>query len=207
MIYIMDLVGVGVFAVTGALAAGRKRMDGFGVLVLAMVTAIGGGTTRDLLLGIRPVFWVGDQLYLLVALSAAVLTMLGARLWLSLEKPLLIADALGLSLFTIIGAQRAMEAEAPALVVVLMGVVTGVVGGIIRDILAGQLPYVFRSELYATAALAGAAVLLVCIRLGLHQSPAMLVAAATCLALRCAGIRWKWRLPVFHLRSDRSDSP
>jgi uncharacterized membrane protein YeiH len=202
---IWDLSGWGVsrkFRNSGEVVTPREPCSSQGI----GVRGGGGGTTRDLLLGTKPVFWIADQSYLLIALGAGVLTMLTARLWLSLEKPLLIADALGLSLFTIIGAQRAMESGAPALVVVLMGVVTGVAGGIIRDVLAGELPYVFRSELYAIAAMAGAAMLLLLDRLGMRPAPAMLLSAFVCLFLRYAGIRWKWRLPIFSWPSGRPGS-
>ena len=125
MIYAMDLAGVAIFAITGALLAGRKRMDGFGVVVLAVVTGIGGGTLRDLLLGIRPVFWINDQTYLLVAVAAAVLTILTGRLWIRLEKALAVADAFGLSIFAVIGAERAMSLGATPIVIVTMGIITG----------------------------------------------------------------------------------
>lgn len=206
MLYVMDLLGVAVFAVTGALAAGRKKMDGIGVGVLALVTAIGGGTLRDLLLA-RKVFWVEDQRYLIVIIGAAVATMLTARLWASLEKPLVFADALGLALFAVIGAQRALDAGAPPLVVVLMGMTTGAAGGMLRDVLCGEMPYIFRGELYATAAIVGCMLMLVLQWMHVDGRIAATSGAALCFAVRMAAIRWKLHLPVFHLRRGPDDPP
>lgn len=199
MIYVMDLMGVAVFAVSGAIAAGRKDMDGFGVMVLAVVTGIGGGTLRDVLLGVRPIFWVADQTYILVAVACGLLTMLTARLWLSVGKGLAVVDAFGLALFTVIGTQRAMEAGAPGVVVVLMGVITAVVGGVIRDVLANEVPFVLRGELYATAAAAGSVLLLVFPKTGVFGVLGPVLAAVVCLAVRLAAIRWHIQLPLFQL--------
>jgi len=199
MIYVMDLVGVAVFAVTGAIAAGRKQMDGFGVVVLAVVTGIGGGTLRDVLLGVRPIFWVADQTYVLVAVAAGLLTMLTARLWISFEKGLAVADAFGLSLFAVIGTQHAMDAGAPGVVAVLMGVITGVAGGVIRDMLANEMPFVLRGELYATAAAAGSVLLLVFPKTGVGEVLGPALALVLCLAIRLAAIRWRIQLPIFRL--------
>ncbi len=205
MLYVMDLLGVAVFAVTGALAAGRKRMDGIGVGVLALVTAIGGGTLRDLLLG-RKVFWVEDQTYLIVIVTAAVATMATARFWPSIEKPLVVADAVGLGLFAVIGAQRALEAGAPPLVVVFMGMTTGAAGGILRDVLCGEMPYVFRGELYATAAIAGCMLMLILIWARADARVAAAAGVALCVAVRLAAIRWGLRLPVFHLKRSSQEN-
>jgi uncharacterized membrane protein YeiH len=180
-------------------------MDGFGVVVLAVVTGIGGGTLRDLLLGVRPVFWVDDPTYLVTAAVAAVVTILAERIWARLERGLAVADACGLSLFAVIGAERAMALEAQAVVVVTMGVLTGVGGGLIRDVLARERPYVLCGELYATAALAGATLLLVLERAGLDTPWAMALSAVLCLVVRLAAIRWKIRLPIFRLEPAPTD--
>ncbi len=207
MIYVLDLLGVAVFAITGALAAGRKKMDGIGVGTLAIVTAIGGGTIRDMLLD-RTVFWIADQTYLIVAVLAAIVTMMTARLWVSLEKPLVVADAMGLALFAVIGAQRAMEMKPPVGVgvVLLMGVITGVAGGILRDVLCGEMPYVFRGELYATAALAGCAGLLALRHRRVDEPTSVAASVVICLAGRLAAIRWRLMLPIFHVKHPPSES-
>ena len=138
--YLLDLVGVAVFAVSGVLAAGRTGLDLFGVLVIAALTAIGGGTLRDLLLQRHPLFWITDTTYLHVILVSAVLTVCAVQVWPPPGDALLLADALGLALFALSGAQVAEAAQHPPLIVVLMGTMTGVAGGVLRDVLTAQIP-------------------------------------------------------------------
>src|SRR5918998_4959136 len=154
-LYLMDLVGVFAFAVSGALTAGRKGMDLFGVPVVAAVSAIGGGTVRDLLLD-RPVFWLTDTTYLYVIAAAALFTLLYGRFRPPPAGALLVADAFGLSVFAVLGVRAGLEAGVPPLVAVIMGAITGVVGGAVRDVLCGETPLILRQEIYATAAIAGA---------------------------------------------------
>ncbi|MEZ4386884.1 MAG: trimeric intracellular cation channel family protein [Candidatus Krumholzibacteriia bacterium] len=203
MIASLDLFGVAVFAVTGALAAGRKRMDLFGVLLLATVTAVGGGTTRDLLLG-QPVFWVSQPRYLGVITAVALLTVVAARrVSFLLDKPLIHFDAFGLALFSVMGAGRANAVDAPFAVCVVMGVLTGVFGGILRDVISNQVPLILRSELYATCAVLGATAYLALERLGLPVPWPTTLGFAAALALRLAALRWHLRLPVFTLARRR----
>jgi len=204
MTYWLDLFGVAVFAVTGALAAGRKRMDLFGVLVLATVTAVGGGTTRDLLLGIRPVFWVADPVYLPVIVATALATVLLARrLTFLLDQPLAYFDAFGLALFAVLGASKAADLGASFGVCVVMGVLTGVFGGVIRDTISDKFPLIFRSDLYATCAVLGATVFMTLHRVGIEDPWPTIVGFVTGLVLRLAAIRWHLKLPVFSL--DKND--
>ena len=155
LLQLFDLVGVGVFAVSGALAAGRKHLDLLGVVVIAMVTAIGGGTTRDLLLD-RTVFWTTQPRYLWVIVVAALLTVLWTRRLRPPDRALGYADALGLALFSISGAQIAERVGMAGIVCVIMGTITGVAGGMIRDVLTNDIPMVIRrGQIYATAAIAG----------------------------------------------------
>lgn len=200
MLYAINLVGVAVFAISGALAAGRKRLDLLGVVVIAVVTAIGGGTLRDLLLDVHPTFWIRDPTYLIVILGAAGVTILYVRYLHPPERALLVADALGLALFTISGAQLAEAAGLPGMIVVVMAVITGAAGGVIRDVLTGEVPLVLRpGTLYATTAIAGASVYLLVQAAGVERSPAALMGMATVAALRFAAILWGLRLPVFDL--------
>jgi uncharacterized membrane protein YeiH len=204
ILYLLDLCGVAVFAVSGALVAGRKqRFDLLGVAVIAIVTAIGGGTIRDVLLDRHPVFWIEDPTYLLVILSAAALTMVYARFRQPPRSSLLIADALGLALFTISGAQVAEQRSLSGTIVVVMATVTGTAGGLLRDVLSAEVPLLLRqSELYATAAIAGATAYLLSKAAGLEQTPAALVGMATVAGLRLASILWRLRLPVFRVEDD-----
>ena len=200
LLQLFDLVGVGVFAVSGALAAGRKHLDLLGVVVIAMVTAIGGGTTRDLLLD-RAIFWITQPSYLWVIVVSALLTVLWTRRFQPPERSLAIADALGLALFAISGAQIAERLGMPGMVCVIMGTITGVAGGIIRDVLTNEIPMVLRrGQIYATAAIAGISVYLVLrAYVGLPESLAALPGMLTIAALRISAIVWNWTLPVFRL--------
>jgi uncharacterized membrane protein YeiH len=199
---VLEHIGIAVAAVTGVLAARGKRVDLFGILVLALVTAYGGGTVRDLLAGDLPPVWVRSPEYLMNASLTAFITFFAVRLRPLPERVLMVADACALALFTLSGVGKAIAlAFAPA-VAIMMGVITGVAGGIVRDVLLGEVPMVFRREihLYATAALAGAA-----LYVGLHALNVREVLATTAsmvlvLALRLAGIRWKISLPLMEYR-------
>lgn len=199
LLHLLDVAGICVFAASGALAAGRKRMDGFGVVVLAVVTAAGGGTVRDLILDL-PVFWVETPAHLVAAVVAALLTMGTARWWLGRAEALLLRlDAAGLGLFAAVGTAKAVDAGVDPGVALAMGVLTGCGGGILRDLLAGEIPYVFRGELYATAALIGSGLYLILLSRGVPAPFALAAAAIACLVVRLAALRWDLRLPVFKL--------
>ncbi|MGB7087968.1 MAG: trimeric intracellular cation channel family protein [Phormidesmis sp.] len=200
VLYILDLLGVGVFAVSGALAAGYKQLDLLGVMVVAVVTAIGGGTLRDILLNRHPVFWVVDPTYLIVILIAALLTVLYAQFFKPPHRSLLIVDALGLALFSIGGAQIAEQAELTGIIVVLMGTITGTAGGVLRDVLLADIPVVIRpGRIYATAAIAGIVTYLSLQPLGIPQLPAALIGMSVIAVLRLAAIVWRLKLPTFSL--------
>ena len=203
MLYLLDLFGTAVFAISGALAAGRKSMDLFGVVVLAIATALGGGTIRDMGLGATPLFWMTDSAYLIAATGAALLTVAGSRLTRLPRRILPVADAIGLATFTVIGTRKALElgiTPGPALV---MGVMTGVAGGMIRDVLSGEVPLVLRREIYATASLAGALVFVLTQSLWPTPTVPTFFGALTVLSLRLAAIRWQLSLPVFTHSSER----
>jgi len=197
LLYWVGMAAVAVSALTGVLDSGRKQMDLIGALLVGVATALGGGTIRDLLLD-RNVFWVVDQTYLVVALGTGFATFFVAR---SLHLPprlFLIPDALGLALFTIVGTQVALQWHAPWLVASLMGVTTGVVGGVLRDILCNDVPLVFlKGELYASAAWIGALSLIGLQELGLHGIWASWIAMSVVLAFRLLAIRYHLTLPAF----------
>lgn len=202
LLQLIDLAGVAVFAVSGALAAGRKRLDLLGVVVIATVTAIGGGTLRDLLLD-RPVFWVEDTRYLVVIVAAAFVTIAWTRRRRAPADALAIADALGLAFFVISGARIAQDAGLPAISVVIMGTITGVAGGVVRDVLTNEIPFILRrGELYATAAMAGIGLHLLLGWAGLPTDASALAGMAGVVALRLAAILWNVRLPVFTLPEE-----
>ena len=201
-----ETFGVAVFALSGALMAARKGMDPFGFALLATLTGVGGGTLRDLLIGTRPVFWVGDPTDVLVCLIVAELVFaLGPRRVAALEggrrgRVLLWADALGLALFAITGTVKALAAGVPALSAVALGTVTAAFGGIIRDIVAGTTPLVLRQEIYVTAAALGAAVLVGLRGLGLDPVWSAALGFMAAFTLRALALLRGWSLPAFPIR-------
>jgi Predicted membrane protein len=200
MLHLLDLAGVAVFAISGAIAAGRAGLDLLGVVVVASFTAIGGGTVRDLLLNRHPIFWIQDPTYLIVIVASALGTVLYARVFPPFERALLVADALGLALFAIVGAQVAESAGLSPIIAVLMGTTTGVAGGVLRDVLTGQVPLILRGgEIYATAAIAGIALYLALEAMGIGRVEAVVAGVVAVAAIRLLAIVFRWRLPAFQL--------
>lgn len=192
-----DLLGIAVFAITGTLAAWRNQMDGFGVIVLATVTAIGGGTLRDLLLDV-PVIWINNNTYFYAIFAAALSTILLVRNRLTIPNHTLqIADAIGLAFFVIMGTQKALDHGTSSLVAIMLGTMSGVCGGIIRDVLCREIPMVFRGELYAFTCIFGGIIYTVLLALGVYQLYAMLAGMTGLLLLRLAAIKWQLTIPVF----------
>ncbi|MFN3985468.1 MAG: trimeric intracellular cation channel family protein [Rhodocyclaceae bacterium] len=199
LIYGIALAGVAVQAASGVLEAGRRPFDLFGMIVVALVAALGGGTLRDVLLD-RTVFWIADQSYLIAAIIAGLATFALVRVLRLPAKLFVLPDAVGLALFTVSGTQAALALGAPWLVASLMGVITGVFGGIVRDVLCNEVPLVFSSELYATASWAGALLLVGLVALGVSAGWAALAGGGLVLVIRMGAIFFKWRLPVFIAR-------
>ena len=195
--YYLDLAGVAVFAASGVLAARDRDLDLLGVIVVAAITAIGGGTLRDLLLHRHPIFWVTDVWYLVVITAAAISTVVYVRIRPPPGATLLVADAFGLGLFALSGAQLAEAAQCPTLIVVLMGTITGVTGGVLRDVITARVPLILRREIYATAAILGIAAYLALQTLGMPRALAFGTGMIVVVALRLLAIRWGLHLPLF----------
>ncbi len=190
---------MGVAAITGVLAARGKQVDLFGVLVLALVTAFGGGTVRDVLLGDLPVFWMADQSFILNATVTAGVVFFLVRYHELPTSVLMVADAFVLALFTMIGTRKGLAFPVAPSIAVMLGVTTGVAGGILRDLLIGEIPLVFRREiyLYATAAFGGALVFVLMHQYSVDAKTNAIVSTLVTLLLRLAGIKWRIRLPMF----------
>src|SRR3954451_16961542 len=203
IIAVLDGLGIVVFAVTGALVASRKQMDIVGFALLGVVTGVGGGTLRDLLLA-TPVFWVGEPTSVLICAGVAAITFFTAHIPQSRFRLVLWLDAVGLALFTVTGAETALKAGVSAPVACVMGVITATFGGIIRDILGGESPIILRHEIYVTAALLGAIVLVGLQELGASRDIAVAVAFASAFGLRGAALTWHWTLPRYKTRQARS---
>lgn len=202
----IEYFAVAVCAITAVLAAEGKHVDLFGVLVLALVTAVGGGTIRDLCLGVRPVFWIEQPQVVWTALIAASVTFVIVRFTHLPSRLLDVADAFGLALFGIAGTEKALAYGTPGIVAVLLGIVTGVAGGILRDVLRSEIPWVFKAEVnfYATAVFAGA-VVFVALREYLPPSEThRYIGMAVILVMRLAAMKWKLRLPTYRTRTMKS---
>lgn len=199
LLYILDLFGTAVFAISGVWVACRKDMDLFGALVLAFVTAVGGGTIRDVLLSATPVFWINDTLYLLVILATVMVAIVG-RKWHERSKWIMqVSDALGLAVFVVIGVTKSLSFGVEPMVAIMMGVLTGCGGGAIRDLLAGEVPMVLRKEIYASAAMVGGAVLVFLEPLIQNIDITSVIAATVVLVLRLLALYKDLSLPSLSL--------
>lgn len=196
LVLALDLVGTFVFALSGAVAGARRRLDIFGVLVLSFVAANSGGIVRDLLIGATPPAAISDWRYLAVSVLAGLAVFFWCPLVERLKSPVLVFDAAGLALFCVAGAQKALVFGLAPAMAALLGMLTGVGGGIARDVLLSEVPAILRSDIYAVAALAGAAVVVGGDALHLPSAPTALAGAALCFGLRMAALRLGWHLPV-----------
>jgi uncharacterized membrane protein YeiH len=213
LVHFFDVLAVVVFAVSGALVASRKGLDVMGFMWLAVVTGVGGGTVRDLILNV-PVFWVQNPIHVSACLVTAVVMHFVAPLVESRYKTLLWFDAFGLALVTVAGTAKALDVGAPALVAIAMGAVTGSVGGIIRDTLGHVPSILLRHEIYITASVLGGCAYVALYGLGIGRPPAMIAGFLVTFIVRSLAIRFGWSLPVFRestkrerWTSDRQDKP
>lgn len=204
LLQLLDYAGVAVFAATGALAASRKQIDLIGFLFLAIVTGVGGGTLRDVVLGQTPVFWVLQPAYLIVASATAVIVYFSAHLVWSRYVWLLWLDAIGLAAYSVIGAAKGLALGFSPPIAVVTGVITATFGGILRDIVTGEPSVLMRREIYVTAALLGASVYTLLHGLGIAEFWSTLLAAASAFLLRGAALHYGWTLPAFRARAGRT---
>lgn len=202
MLEVLFYVAITAEAMTAALAAGRRQLDWFGVCLLACVTALGGGTTRDLLLGHYPLYWVGNPYVLLLVCGAALATIVGARMMHRLRWPFLLLDSVGLVVFTIVGCNIGMEMAVHPIIVIVAGMVTGIVGGILRDVLVNEVPLVFQGELYASVSIVTAAIYYFGVTAGLPGDLVVLIALAIGFPFRVLAILYGWKMPKFVYDKD-----
>lgn len=205
MLTVIYLLAITAEAMSGALSAGRRNMDMFGVAFVAFITALGGGTVRDILLGNFPVSWTQHPPYIYLTISAGLVTMLVARYMSRLRQLFLLLDAMGLIAFTIIGCDVALKLHYELPVVIMAGIVTGIFGGIMRDMLCGSTPQVLREELYASVSLLVALLYLTLLHYQVEEHTTLLVAFFSGLTLRLLAIRFKWSLPIFSYDAERWD--
>ena len=203
VIEMLDYFGIVVFAISGALAAARARMDLVGFALLATVTGVGGGSLRDLLLGQLPVFWVEQPQYIVLCVVASVVTFVSVPFIASRLRLLLWADAVGLAVFAVLGAQASLAAGAPLIIAALLGVISATFGGIIRDILCRETPLILLKEIYATAALVGALLYVCLIELEVAPGLSLLAGCVVVFVVRGLGLIYGLSLPAFVHRNDR----
>lgn len=211
LIFVFEIIGTVAFAVSGAMTGLKNKMDIFGVMILGVVTAVGGGVIRDLILGITPPGMFGKPVYAVVAMVTAVITFLPAvrRLLTKNQRVhdfvLLILDSLGLGVFTVVGIQTAYRVSSGygAFLIVFVGVITGVGGGVLRDVLAGERPYIFVKHIYASASIAGA---IACVLLwSVNSTAAVVVGAVLVFVIRLLAAHFRWSLPKAEIEQEKSE--
>lgn len=206
LLYTVFVIALAAESMTAALAAGRRNMDWFGVCVLGCVTALGGGTTRDVLLGHYPLVWVEQPALLLVTVAAALFTIAVARVMERLKLIFLLLDALGLVVFTVIGCNVAIEMGQPVLIVIVAGMITGCVGGVLRDVLCNDVPLLFSGELYATVSAVTACIYFFGLQAGIAADVITVAAIAMGFTLRTLAIVFKIEMPRFVYAPVRDQS-
>lgn len=203
LLLLSDLLGTFVFALSGATLAVRYRLDVFGVLVLSCAAAVSGGLARDVLIGAQPPAALADWRYLATAMLAGVLTFYRHQAIERMRNPVQVFDAFGLALFAVLGTSKALDHGVSPFAATLLGMLSGIGGGVARDVLVARIPVVLKAELYAVAALVGGGVVAVAEVFALPRGAAMLAGAVACFGLRYMAIRHGWHLPAAHLRDER----
>ncbi len=195
IVYYFDLVGTFVFAISGVLTASSKKFDVFGASVIAFVTAIGGGTLRDLLIGSHPIAWIKDLNYLYIIIAAVIVSIIFKKYVLKLRKTLFLFDTIGIGVFTIIGVQKSLDLEISPIIAIMMGTISAVFGGVIRDILTNETPLIFRKEIYATPCILGGLLYFLLSSTAIDIRIISLLTALLIISIRLLAVKKKWALP------------
>lgn len=194
-IYYIDILGTFAFAISGALVASKKNFDLFGVIIIAFVTAVGGGMLRDLLINAHPVNWIGDLNYVWTILIAVLCTFLFKSKIEPLSKTLFLFDTIGIGVFTLLGVQKGLSYELHPFIALIMGMISAVFGGVIRDVLTNRVPLIFKQEIYASACLAGGIVYLVLINFAVNQELHFIISGSVVITIRLFAVKYKLQLP------------
>lgn len=203
--YILEILGTGFFAISGSLAANQKsKPDWFGVTFIGFITSIGGGSLRDILLGYYPLTWVKDINFLYAVLVGIILASIFYKPLIKLRKSLFIFETIGISMFTIIGCEKALSFGVHPLVAAIMGMVSAVMGGVLRDVLTNEIPILFRKEIYASACLAGALLYLVLDHFGAERNIAILMSTVFIFMIRIVAIKFNISFPKFRKEDEVS---
>lgn len=199
--FVLDIIGTIAFAISGALAAIRKRMDLFGVLIIAFVTAIGGGTIRDLLIGDTPVTWIRSLTATYAIFFSAVFTILFRNKLDVIKTSLFLFDTIGIGLFTIVGIEKGMMFDLHPIICVALGTISACFGGILRDTFCNEIPVIFRKEIYATACIAGGLIFFLLRETSLQQDFIYLLTAATIICIRLLAVIKSWSFPIIQIKT------
>jgi uncharacterized membrane protein YeiH len=197
MFHLLDIIGTIAFAMSGALTAMSKKMDGFGIFIIAFVTAVGGGTLRDVMIGRTPVGWMLDLEYVYVICIAFVLTILFRKKFDRLRTSLFLFDTIGLGVFTLIGLEKGINIGLHPVVCIALGTMTACFGGVIRDILCTEIPVIFRKEIYATICILGGVVFFILKKINLDDSFLYITTTVVIISVRLMAVKYKWYLPTF----------
>jgi len=203
---ILDLLGTVAFAISGALAAMSRRLDLFGTFIIAFVTAVGGGTLRDILIGNTPVMWMEDVSYLYLIGVVTILTIIFRNKINYLKKSLFLFDTIGLGIFTIVGVETGIQNNLHPFVSVAIGAMTGTFGGVIRDILCNEIPVIFRKEIYATASLMGGFAFVILYYLGMNENVIYIVTSLIVIVIRLVVVKYKISLPFFYITAEDGEN-
>ncbi|MEM5539625.1 trimeric intracellular cation channel family protein [Olleya sp. AS48] len=195
MFYIIDILGTIAFAISGVLVALNKRMDAFGILIIAFVTAVGGGTLRDVLIGETPVSWMKDMTFIYVVIASTIFAVVFRSKIDYLRKSLFLFDTIGIGLYTVVGVEKGISAGLHPIICIFLGTMSACFGGVIRDILCNEIPVIFRKEVYATACILGGATYFVVIKLPIASDFVFVIAGAVVITVRLIAVRFKISLP------------
>jgi len=195
IIYALNLIGTVVFAISGAMTASDYKMDAFGALVIAFITALGGGTLRDLLLDSHPIGWIHDPNYVYAVLLAVLLSYLFKKSIQKLRKAMFLFDTMGIGLFAILGVEKSIELELQPTIAIMMGIVSAVFGGVLRDVITGRIPLIFRKEIYATACLFGCIVYYGLTLTSLAPILTLIIPIVLIMVVRILAVKYEWHLP------------
>ena len=197
ILYIIDFIGVTVFAISGALTAVDKKLDIFGIAAVAFITALGGGTLRDVLMGSTPVGWMNDLRYLIMIVVGLLISILFRKHVQKLRNTFFLFDTIGIAVFTVLGIQKALALGIHPVIAVMMGMISAVFGGVTRDVICNEIPLIFRKEIYALACLFGGFIFILLRYLEVDTTVNILVTIAIIFVLRLLAVRFKWNLSVF----------
>lgn len=195
LVYIIDILGTLAFAISGALVASDKKFDLFGVLIIAFVTAVGGGMLRDVLINSHPINWIGDLNYLYTIFLAVIFTFLFKSKIVHLSKTMFLFDTIGISVFTLLGLQKGLSFHLHPIVALIMGMVSAVFGGVLRDVLTNKVPLIFEKEIYASACLAGGITYLILNNLDVKQNIIFIISASVIVIIRVIAVKFHLQLP------------